>query len=125
MITGDSRRSVEAFQPYSAATLGRSRSKSMNPLSELAIIATPLPESANAVRKDWKPSFEPPWPNSSLPSSKEKPSPKPVDCFVSICFAIACDSTRVEVPALAFDTSMAMRARSEGVVHKPAGAISG
>ena len=39
-----------ALQPYSFAMLLTRRSKIMNPLSEFAMIATPRPESANAVR---------------------------------------------------------------------------
>ena len=60
-----------------------------------------------------------------MPGSTWKPSPNDSDCCVSICFVIACDSTRVDFPAFALDTSRATRARSDGVVHRPAAAISG
>src|SRR5207244_24304 len=48
--------------------------------------------------------------------------PKP---GVNICFVIAGDSTRFDFPASESCISMAKRARSDGVLHKPAGAISG
>jgi len=47
---GDDSRVASDGQPYSRAMLAAIRSKIIDPLSEFAMIATPLPVAANAVR---------------------------------------------------------------------------
>ena len=89
------------------------------------MITTPRPEPTNALRYAWNPSSAPLCPKASSSGSTAKPRPKSSAWGVNIWRVIACDSTRLDLPACASDTSIATLARSEGVVHNPAAAISG
>ncbi len=97
------------------------------PLSELVITTAPRPVAAKAASIAWNPSSAPPCPKRSvLPvASTKKPRPTSSAWGVSMRRIVFVESTRLDWPAFDLATSMAICDRSQGVVQRPAAAISG
>ena len=85
------------------------------------------PEATNAVMVQRKPRFEPPWPNCRWPLAPDAKKPRPAppsEIGVSISCARSAVRNR-DSPRTARCISISRRARSEGVVQRPAAARSG
>src|SRR5690348_1231521 len=116
-----------AGQLYRSAAPRTSSFARFAPLSPFVITTIPSPDSRNITKLHLNPSLDPPCPNRRAAPSPSIMNPRPYSpfCTLSISRADALSITLFDSPRDDLQTSIANRARSPGVVQRPAGAISG
>src|SRR5688572_22185590 len=114
-------------QLYSREIARRISLNKAGPLSLFVMMTAPCLVVTLATRIQVKPSLPPPWLKLPTPLLSPTLTPRPYEatCRLSIRRAISDESTLPGFPSADTMRSIAKRARSDGVVHSPAAAISG